>query len=329
MREYSKQIIDEAFKNRKAIIISNAATDEKYGKYDGVSDFSLKSILCMPIRHHERPIGICYLDNPLSTNVFSDEDNEIMNVLMTQAAISIENASLYANLEEKVRQRTEQLKKAMDSLWGELELAKKIQTALLPERPGIDGYEITGFMKTADEVGGDYYDVVNAGGRDWIVIGDVSGHGITAGLIMMMVQTAIHIALDLSPGLPPSQLLENINRTISENMKKLGGSRFMTITVLMSAGDGVFHFAGLHENILVYRAESGLVESVNTEGMWIGLHEDIKGKMKDKSLKLEEGDMIPSTGNGIQSGTCSVKTGSLRFFKDWEEEPQVKLQAAY
>ena len=73
-------------------------------------------------------------------------------------------------------------------------------------------------MFPADEVGGDYYDVINYGGHDWIIIGDVSGHGVPAGLIMMMVQTSIHIVLKNNPEINPADLVKTINSIITKNI---------------------------------------------------------------------------------------------------------------
>ena len=124
-----------------------------------------------------------------------------------EAAIGIANQKLreYANnLELMVNDRTSELESAMnelqhsndelsearDKLWSEMALAKKIQTTLIPENPALEDYEISTCLIPASEVGGDYYDVIN-GDNDWIVIGDVSGHGVSAGLIMMMVQSCL------------------------------------------------------------------------------------------------------------------------------------------
>lgn len=128
-----------------------------------------------------------------------------------------ELSALTSNLEQRVQKRTlelkgayeemkvtnEELTNARNHLWGEMQLARKIQTVLLPKKPVIPGYEIAAYMETADEVGGDYYDVINADGKNWLVIGDVSGHGVPAGLIMMMAQTAIHTVLKERPHARP------------------------------------------------------------------------------------------------------------------------------
>ncbi len=217
------------------------------------------------------------------------------------------------NLEEKVRNRTEELQATMeemeaineqlidarDALWGEMELAKKIQTKLLPENPSMGDYEIAAFMEPADEVGGDYYDIINVAGMDWIVIGDVSGHGVPAGLIMMMTQTAIHITLDQNPDISPDRLLSIVNSTISKNIKRLGEDKYMTITVLAALKDGKFVFSGLHQDIMIYRAATEKVELVETRGMWLGILDDIYGLLEVDSLSMESGDVMLLYSDGI------------------------------
>jgi hypothetical protein len=78
-----------------------------------------------------------------------------------------------------------ELRKARDALWSEMELAKRIQTALLPDNEKIKGFEIAATMSPAEEVGGDYYDIIETPkGDKWVTIGDVSGHGVDSGLLM-------------------------------------------------------------------------------------------------------------------------------------------------
>lgn len=217
------------------------------------------------------------------------------------------------NLEEKVRTRTEELQAAMeemeamneqlvearDALWGEMELAKKIQMKLLPENPAIADYEISAYMEPADEVGGDYYDIINAAGIDWIVIGDVSGHGVPAGLVMMMTQTAIHIALAQNPDITPDNLLNIVNNTISHNIKRLGEDKYMTITVLAATSGGKFIFSGLHQDILIWRAAAKKVDVIETRGMWIGIVDDLDGMLELDSLSMDTGDVMLLYSDGI------------------------------
>ncbi len=220
---------------------------------------------------------------------------------------------LTQTLEDKVNERTEELLSAndemnamnqalimaRDEIWGEMELAKKIQTILLPENPRVPGYEISTYMKPAQEVGGDYYDIINIKGCDWLVIGDVSGHGVPAGLIMMMVQTAIHSVLVVRPETSPSELFVQVNKIIAENIKKLGEEKYMTITVMAGIQDGRFYYSGLHQDLMIYRARNRVVEVFETDGMWLGIYKNIQGMIGDSTLTLEVGDTLLLFTDGI------------------------------
>jgi serine phosphatase RsbU (regulator of sigma subunit) len=220
---------------------------------------------------------------------------------------------LNANLENKVMDRTNEMAAAneeidtmnqnlievKETLWGEMELAKKIQTILLPENPSVMGYDIIMYMKPAVDVGGDYYDVISAGGMDWIVIGDVSGHGVPAGIIMMMVQTSINTIIMDQPELSPSEVLTKVNRTIYRNIRKLGEDKYMTIAVLAAHRDGRFVFSGLHQDILVYRKNSREVDIIDTNGMWIGVIDELEGRLSDNTLNIGAGDTLLLYTDGI------------------------------
>ncbi len=238
---------------------------------------------------------------------------------------------LNLNLEDKVQQRTEELQTTLeemetmnsvltdtkDQLWGEMVLAKKIQTVLLPENPEVMGYQISAYMEPADEVGGDYYDVINVGGFDWFVIGDVSGHGVPAGLIMMMVQTSIRSVLEVQPNSEPSELLAAVNSVITENIKKMNEDKYMTITVLACMKDGVFCYSGLHQDIMVYRADSDSIDIIETNGMWLGIFGNLKGMVDNKTLSLNINDTMLVYTDGI---TEARKRNGTKDIQDSEKE---------
>jgi serine phosphatase RsbU (regulator of sigma subunit) len=206
-----------------------------------------------------------------------------------------------------------QLTETKNALWGEMELAKKIQTVLLPKEPIIPGYEISVFMQPADEVGGDYYDVIEIKEEPsilypltstflpsyWLSIGDVSGHGVPAGLVMMMVQTAIRQALDRNSAASPKDVLASVNRVIHENIKKLGEDKYMTITLMSVQPDGKILYSGLHQDIFIYRILTKTVESIETTGMWIGMTDNIHEMLNVKQFILNPGDVILLYTDGI------------------------------
>ncbi len=217
---------------------------------------------------------------------------------------------LSRDLEQRVELRTAELhasnaalQRARDELWGEMELAKRIQTVLLPPTPAILGYDIVAYMEPAEQVGGDYYDIVSAAGVDWVVIGDVSGHGVPAGLIMMMVQTAIHTAIDRHPHGTPADLLASVNRVIYENIRRLenrGAPRkYMTITALSAGPDGRFFFSGQHQDIIIHRSHSDQIELRETSGMWLGVMPDIVPDLDIRELTIGPGDTMLLYTDGI------------------------------
>ncbi len=231
--------------------------------------------------------------------VTSDSNDEIGTLVSDVDRMRLSIKDLTDNLELKIRERTKQLQETRDALWGEMELARKIQTVLLPEKPIISGYEIAASMKPAEEVGGDYYDVISVGGFDWIVIGDVSGHGVSAGLIMMMAQTSIHTVLLENPGIQASHLLATVNRIIYQNIEKMDETKHMTIIVLARVNDKIFTFSGLHEDILIWRSDTEMVDEIETSGMWIGIEPDIAKLLSDRSLTLNSEDCMVLFTDGI------------------------------
>ncbi|MBN2617922.1 MAG: SpoIIE family protein phosphatase [Spirochaetales bacterium] len=222
---------------------------------------------------------------------------------VTNESLDSKNREVEA-MNEELNASNRMLAKTRDALWTEMELAQKIQTVLLPEKPAIKGFEIAAFMNTTATVGGDYYDVLNVDGKDWFLIGDVSGHGVSAGLIMMMVQTSIHIALSQNPDLNPADLLTLINRTIHSNISKLGGKRYMTLTVFACLDSNKFSFAGAHLPVIIYRKEENRIEFLETPGTWVGLVDDIENLNKANTFSLNNGDALLLYTDGISEAVC-------------------------
>ena len=184
------------------------------------------------------------------------------------------------------------LKSARDRLWSEMEVAQRIQTALLPNNRRLGPYELEASMSPADEVGGDYYDFFETPhGERWLAIGDVSGHGVESGLVMMMTQTAIATLVNANPNRTPSDVFVHTNRVIRDNVSRLGGHRYMTLNVIRLEDDRVV-VAGKHQDFFVWRAKTGAVETITNEGPWIGVVDDVRKSVEDQSIALEVGDWM-------------------------------------
>lgn len=190
------------------------------------------------------------------------------------------------------------LKQARDALWSEMEVAKRIQTALVPPNTTVGHYEIAAVMIPAAEVGGDYYDIIPTTADPWVMIGDVSGHGVESGLIMMMTQTSVRTILARTPQVEPSKLLIHLNKVIKENISKLNVDRYLTITAI-NLKENEITYAGSHQDLLVYRKAEHKIESIPSYGTWVGMLDDVDEYMKDRTLPIYKGDMVLLFTDGV------------------------------
>ena len=219
--------------------------------------------------------------------------------LIATAIITVSITELRYRLIRKQFDLSVQLKKSSDALWSEMELAKRIQTALLPNREKISGYEIAAIMSPATEVGGDYYDIIETqDGDKWITMGDVSGHGVDSGLIMMMVQTSIFGTVHNGHIRKPSYILEMANTVIRENISRLGSDHYMTVMAIQFS-DNQMTLAGKHQDVIVYRASQHKTEIIPTVGTWLGIADDIGDYMEDVTVDIGNGDLILLFTDGI------------------------------
>jgi sigma-B regulation protein RsbU (phosphoserine phosphatase) len=208
----------------------------------------------------------------------------------------------------------------------ELEIAARIQTSILPKRYDVAGLEIAARMIPASEVGGDYYDVFAMGDGCWIGIGDVAGHGLSAGLEMLMVQSVIAGLVRHAPRASPSDHVRILNQVLYDNIRdRLGQDEHITLT-LMRYEDGVLTFAGAHEEILVARAAGGECEHIQTPGTWLGGMRDVSRVTRDSKLELAPGDLMVLYTDGITE--AKNKQGQLfgderltRLLEDHRNEP--------
>ncbi len=198
-----------------------------------------------------------------------------------------------------------ELKTARDSIWSEMELAKRIQTALLPDKEKIKGYEIAATMIPAKEVGGDYYDIIETPkGDQWVTIGDVSGHGVDSGLIMMMAQTSILSKVNNNGSCGPAELLSSINGIIRENISRLGSDHYMTMMALRLNPSGMT-IAGKHQDLIIYRAALNKVENVAIPGTWLGITDDISKSLEEVSVEINTGDVVLLYTDGLTEAANS------------------------
>jgi len=184
---------------------------------------------------------------------------------------------------------------------AELDVVKKLQQMVLPKQSELDtiaGLDIAGYMEPADEVGGDYYDVLQQDGQLKISIGDVTGHGLESGLLMIMAQTTVRTLHKINET-DPVKFLDVLNQTLYDNLQRMESDRNMTLAILDYAG-GVLKLSGQHEETIVVRAD-GTLECIDTMdlGFPIGLVDEIGDFINQTEVQLNPGDVVVLYTDGI------------------------------
>lgn len=193
----------------------------------------------------------------------------------------------------------------------EFEIASRIQQSLLPRSLEARGVRIAAKMNPATEVGGDYYDVIEREDGVWIAIGDVSGHGLHAGLVMLMAQATVGGLLHSLPmGVTPREVLSALNDVLTHNIRRrLQRDDYMTFTLLrLDASTGEVEHVGAHSDLIVHRQNGGAVERLPTAGVWLGLRENIGELLEPSHLQLGPGDTLLLQTDGVWE---SARDGEL------------------
>ena len=187
-----------------------------------------------------------------------------------------------------------------ERLEKEMQIATNIQTGILPRDTQVDGLEISAIMYPASEVGGDYYDIIAIEGGCWIGIGDVAGHGLLTGLVMLMLQSVVGGLVRNRPLAGPKDILPAINSLLYDNIRRrMGQDEHVTLTLIRHDREGHLRFAGAHEDILICRAQDGSVECLHTPGVWTAAIPDIGLVTEESQCEMFEGDVLLLYTDGI------------------------------
>jgi serine phosphatase RsbU (regulator of sigma subunit) len=197
-------------------------------------------------------------------------------------------------LEESQAARVESERRAaVAPLLKEMEIAQRIQSSILPAPSHVPGYDIAARMVPVATMGGDYYDVrPTSDGGCWIGIGDVAGHGVTSGLVMLMVQSGISALLEHRPDLAPHDVLRAVNAFLQDNIReRLHSDEHVTLSLLRFHPDGRVEMAGAHEDVILCRA-GGTLERIETAGTWLGAMRDVGPFLRTSTFRLGAGDLL-------------------------------------
>ena len=206
-----------------------------------------------------------------------------------------------ARANEEIKKLNNCLQAENTRLSAELEITKRLQGMLLPKKKElsqIKDLEIAGFTEPAEEVGGDYYDILQHHGRLTISIGDVTGHGLESSVLMLMVQTAVRTLAENNET-DPKHFFEVLNRAIYKNLQRIDSDKNLSLC-LIDYHDGVLSLSGQHEEMLLLRS-GGEIERIDTIdlGFPIGLEETIQDFVFQAQVRLNRGDIVVLYTDGI------------------------------
>jgi sigma-B regulation protein RsbU (phosphoserine phosphatase) len=219
-------------------------------------------------------------------------------------------ASAFNTMVEEVARSHDELQRT-EALRREVEIAHQIQTAILPVSPAVPGYEVAARMKPADDVGGDLYDILAFGDTFWVLVGDVSGHGINSGLVMMMAQAAAYSAIAEDPHATPGAVINAVNRVVHENVRKrMRRDDYLTLMAARHMGGGRFVAAGAHQPVFIARG-GGKVDLIEPQGPWVGLTPNVQPPpMPEYEFVLGPGDLVFF----VTDGLLEAKDGTNQMF---------------
>jgi putative methionine-R-sulfoxide reductase with GAF domain len=242
---FSRSVTRRALEEKRSVILQEA---QGGGEDASVSivQMDLNSVMVSPLIEKGNLLGLIYVDSKASAKAFGESDLSLFEALAGQAAIGLKNALLYSQVAQAQRQESE------------IQIAAEMQRDLCPKvLPQIHGIELAGVMEPAREVGGDYYDFVEdpqePGQVLTIVVGDVSGKGLGAGIVAVMARCFLRSMLGAYGPDDPQQLLTYLNATLAGELKP---GKFMTMLLMVWDGrrQAVRYSAAGHENIIIWRA---------------------------------------------------------------------------
>ena len=283
----SRSIVRKVIEERVALILSNVLDHASFRAQESVISTGIRSAVCVPLlftpgsSQGDEVIGLVYLDTLRVSHTFEKDDLQILSALANVAAAKIENVRL---LEESLEKR---------HMEEDMRRAAEIQQRLLPGLPPkVPGYGLVGSNTPCRTVGGDYYDFIHEGTQVFLALGDVSGKGTSAALIMTVLRAAVRGHWQEGA---VAEALGRINRTVCQNVPEGKYVTFVAARLDVASGRITYVNAG-HNAPLLVRAD-GSIELLEEGGMVLGMFESVP--YAEGTVELRKGDTLFVYSDGV------------------------------
>ena len=219
----SSEIVYYVFRTQKSLVLNDASNEGQFTHLAYVKKMQPKSILCLPLINQGNLSGILYLENNLTTGAFTPARIQTLALLSSQIAISIENALLYENLEEKVKERTNELNIAYEEIKDQnrnikasINYAKRIQEAMLPKLDNIKAGLPESFVlfRPRDIVSGDFYWYAQINEKIIFAAVDCTGHGVPGAFMSMIGNDILNQIVEVEQETDAKAILEKLHNGI-------------------------------------------------------------------------------------------------------------------
>ena len=267
--------------NKKPLLVNSPRSDPRFSGMRW--DESIHSLLCVPLMIKSELKGVMTLYNKKDNLQFTDDDQRLLAIIAAQSGQAIENARL--------NEREKQLLKMQE----ELRLAARIQIELLPKSaPEIPGYDIAGRSIPAQSVGGEYFDFISIDDhRLALCLGDVSGKGLPASLLMSNVQATLRSHALM--GLTAQECTSRSNRLLFQSTS---AEKFVTLFfAILDLQANMLSYANAgHEHPIVLSLD-GSVNRLVTGGIMLGMIDNFP--FQDDAVEIKPGDIMVIFSDGV------------------------------
>jgi sigma-B regulation protein RsbU (phosphoserine phosphatase) len=280
--QISRSITNKVLSEAMPILTSDAMHDPRFQGQQSVVLSNIRSVMAVPLASGEETFGMIYVDNPFH-NRFKEEDLKVLTTIASVASIKIEHERL---LEERLEKRR---------MEEELKVASEIQMRLQPVAPPkLEGWDMTAVSFPCREIGGDYYDyIARRDGKLALAVGDVSGKGTGAALLMSSVHAAVRAQAQTSASV--SEVMCEINSYIYENSPS---NKYLTLfySVLDPLTGELTYSNGGHNPPLLMRA-TGEIITLDKGGLPVGLMPGMT--YEEDKVVFNPGDVLVIYSDGI------------------------------
>jgi sigma-B regulation protein RsbU (phosphoserine phosphatase) len=279
----SSAVRDRVIGNKESVLVRDTALDDAFRERRSIVEQNIRTLMAAPLQTREAIIGLIYVDSPSMQREFSKDDLSLLTVMANVAAIRIEQS------------RFAEMDRARKVMENELVQAAAIQRRYLPpEAPTVAGLDLAGHNAPCRTVGGDYYHFFPyENGRVAMVLGDVSGKGMPASLLMMGLQARVEMLID-EPG-DLGRVVTRLNKMTQANCPE---GKFITLFLcVLDGATGALVYANAGHNPPIIVRKDGSYEGLAGGGPVLGILKSIE--YEQYSAHLEKGDVLAIYSDGI------------------------------